>query len=64
MYGEDQNFNDYYKNLKNSIDGDMQFKAQLKLKSRTMFVKEFFLDRYVKTLNNLKGKIKKKLSEG
>ena len=59
-----QNFNDYYKNLKKSIEGDMQFKAQLKLKSRTMFVKEFFLDRYIKTLNNLKGKIEKTLNEG
>ena len=64
VYGDDQNFNDYYKNLKKSIDGDMQFKAQLKLKSRTMFVKEFFLDRYIRTLNNLKGKIEKTLSEG
>jgi len=29
-----------------------------------MFVKEFFLDRYIRTLNNLKGKIEKTLSEG
>ena len=64
VYGDEHNFNDYYKNLKKSIEGDMQFKAQLKLKSRTMFVKEFFLDRYIKTLNNLKGKIEKTLNEG
>ena len=50
-------------NLKNIIKNDPNFKAYLKIKSRTMFVKTFFLEKYYDTLIELRNKIEKKLSE-
>ena len=50
-------------NLKNIIQNDPNFKAYLKIKSRTMFVKTFFLEKYYDTLIELRNKIEKKLSE-
>ena len=49
--------------LKKIIQDDPNFKAYLKIKSRTMFVKTFFLEKYYTTLVELRNKIKIKLSE-
>tara|TARA_A200000113_G_scaffold100618_1_gene90167 strand:+ start:494 stop:1198 length:705 start_codon:yes stop_codon:yes gene_type:complete len=54
--------NNYLKNLKKKIDNDLTLKAYLKTKSRTMYVKTFFLKEYNKTLLILKDEIEEYLS--
>tara|TARA_Y100001970_G_scaffold168504_1_gene206076 strand:+ start:961 stop:1665 length:705 start_codon:yes stop_codon:yes gene_type:complete len=54
--------NNYLKNLKKKIDNDLTLKAYLKTKSRTMYVKTFFLKEYNKTLLILRDEIEKYLS--
>ena len=56
-------FDQSLNNLKDIIQNDPNFKAYLKIKSRTMFVKTFFLEKYYDTLIELRSKIEKKLSE-
>ena len=51
----------YYNALKKKIDSDLNLKAYLKTKGRIMYVKEFFLDRYVETVIKLRDEIEKKL---
>ena len=52
----------YLKILKNKIDNDLTLKAYLKSKSRTMYVKTFFLNEYYKTLIILRDEIEEYLS--
>ena len=52
----------YLKILKNKIDNDLTLKAYLKSKSRTMYVKTFFLNEYNKTLIILRDEIEEYLS--
>lgn len=52
----------YLKILKNKIDNDLTLKAYLKSKSRTMYVKTFFLNEYNKTLLSLRDEIEEYLS--
>ena len=52
----------YLKILKNKIDNDLTLKAYLKSKSRTMYVKTFFLNEYNKTLLILRDEIEEYLS--
>ena len=47
--------------LKKKINSDLNLKAYLKTKGRIMFVKDFFLDRYVETVIKLRDEIEKKL---
>ncbi|MFL2999102.1 MAG: hypothetical protein ACJZZ9_01320 [Cytophagales bacterium] len=54
--------NNYLKNLKKKIDNDLTLKAYLKTKSRTMYVKTFFLKEYNKTLLILRDEIEEYLS--
>tara|TARA_B100001113_G_scaffold340222_1_gene324215 strand:- start:490 stop:1194 length:705 start_codon:yes stop_codon:yes gene_type:complete len=54
--------NNYIKNLKKKIDNDLTLKAYLKTKSRTMYVKTFFLKEYNKTLLILRDEIEEYLS--
>ena len=54
--------NNYLKNLKKKIYNDLTLKAYLKTKSRTMYVKTFFLKEYNKTLLILRDEIEKYLS--
>ncbi len=54
--------NNYLKNLKKKIDNDLTLKAYLKTKSRTMYVKTFFLKEYNKTLLVLRDEIEEYLS--
>ena len=54
--------NNYLKNLKKKIDNDLTLKAYLKTKSRTMYVKTFFLKEYNKTLLILRDEIEENLS--
>ena len=54
--------NHYLKNLKKKIDNDLTLKAYLKTKSRTMYVKTFFLKEYNKTLLILRDEIEEYLS--
>lgn len=51
----------YLKILKNKIDNDLTLKAYLKSKSRTMYVKTFFLNEYNKTLLILRDEIEEYL---
>ena len=51
----------YYNALKKKIDSHLNLKAYLKTKGRIMFVKDFFLDRYVETVIKLRDEIEKKL---
>ena len=51
----------YYNTLKKKINSDLNLKAYLKTKGRIMFVKDFFLDRYVETVIKLRDEIEKKL---
>lgn len=55
-------FDNYLKILKNKIDNDLTLKAYLKSKSRTMYVKTFFLNEYNKTLLILRDEIEEYLS--
>ena len=54
--------NNYLKKLKKKIDNDLTLKAYLKTKSRTMYVKTFFLKEYNKTLLILRDEIEEYLS--
>ena len=54
--------NNYLNNLKKKIDNDLTLKAYLKTKSRTMYVKTFFLKEYNKTLLILRDEIEEYLS--
>ena len=54
--------NNYLKNLKKKIDNDLTLKAYLQTKSRTMYVKTFFLKEYNKTLLILRDEIEEYLS--
>tara|TARA_B100001029_G_C15036015_1_gene440192 strand:+ start:927 stop:1625 length:699 start_codon:yes stop_codon:yes gene_type:complete len=51
----------YYNILREKINNDLNLKAYLKTKSRTMYVKNIFLDRYVETLVILRKEIERKL---
>ena len=51
----------YYNILRGKINNDLNLKAYLKTKSRTMYVKNIFLDRYVETLVILRKEIERKL---
>ena len=51
----------YHNALKKKIDSDLNLKAYLKTKGRIMYVKEFFLERYVETVIKLRDEIEKKL---
>ncbi len=51
----------YYNILRAKINSDLNLKAYLKAKSRTMYVKNVFLDRYVETLVILRNEIERKL---
>lgn len=51
----------YYNILRGKINNDLNLKAYLKTKSRTMYVKNIFLDRYIETLVILRNEIESKL---
>ena len=51
----------YYNILREKINNDLNLKAYLKTKSRTMYVKNIFLDRYIETLVILRNEIERKL---